>query len=142
MSRAICNRRSPGARTASSWPGAGLKPQSGMSPNPEEAFTLSGHGAAVTEVEWTADGRRILSRSEVFGGLHPSHELKIWDAESRQEVLMIRGPMAGWRVGPGSGHSPRPRNGARMPGTWSSGISPRADDNRPDRHALCLCRQP
>ena len=66
-----------------------------------EQFPLAGHSSAVIDVEWSPDGRRVLSRSEVFGPFTRSFELKVWDATTAREVLMLRGPMAGWRVAPG-----------------------------------------
>ena len=77
-----------------------------------EDFPLAGHGAAVGDVAWNADGTRVVSRSEVFGGFSRGFELKVWDATTRQEVLMLRGPMAGWLVAPGlpwPGNPPGPR---------------------------------
>jgi WD40 repeat protein len=67
----------------------------------KEAFSLAGHSSAVIDVEWSQDGRRVLSRCEVIGPFTRSFELKVWDASSGQEVLMLRGPMAGWRPAPG-----------------------------------------
>jgi len=67
----------------------------------KEDFPLAGHGSAVIDVQWSPDGRRVLSRCEVFGPFTRSFELKVWDAATAQEVLMLRGPMAGWRLAPG-----------------------------------------
>jgi WD40 repeat protein len=67
----------------------------------KEDFPLAGHSSAVAHVEWSPDGRRVLSRCEVFGPFTRSFELKVWDAATAQEVLMLRGPMAGWRLAPG-----------------------------------------
>jgi WD40 repeat protein len=64
-------------------------------------FPLAGHSAAVFDVAWSPDGRRVVSRSEVIGPFTRSFELKVWDVATAQEVLMLRGPMAGWRVAPG-----------------------------------------
>jgi WD40 repeat protein len=66
----------------------------------KEEFPLAGHGTAVIEVMWSADGRRVLTRSEVFGGFTRNFEFKVWDAATGQEIVMLRGPMAGWRVAP------------------------------------------
>lgn len=66
-----------------------------------EDFALAGHSAPVVDVAWSADGGRVLSRSEVFTGFTRSFELKVWEAATRQEVVMLRGPMAGWLVAPG-----------------------------------------
>ena len=33
----------------------------------------------------------MLSRCEVFGPVHRNFELKVWDAATAQEVLMLRG---------------------------------------------------
>jgi WD40 repeat protein len=67
-----------------------------------EEFPLSGHSHAVIDVGWSADGRRVWSRSEAFvNAFTSSFELKVWDSATAQEVLMIRGPMAGWLVAPG-----------------------------------------
>src|SRR4029077_8521663 len=66
-----------------------------------EEFALAGHSTAVVDVEWSSDGRRVLSRSEVFSASSRSFEFKVWDAATGQEVLMLRGPMAGWLVAPG-----------------------------------------
>ena len=38
-----------------------------------------------------------------------SFELKVWDAAKGEEVLMLRGPMAGWRRGSGFGALASPR---------------------------------
>jgi WD40 repeat protein len=67
----------------------------------KEEFGLAGHGAPVIDVQWSPDGRRVISRSEVFGGFSRNFELKVWDAATAQEIFMLRGPMAGWRVSPG-----------------------------------------
>jgi WD40 repeat protein len=67
----------------------------------KEDFPLTGHSSAASDVEWSPDGRRVLSRCEVFGPFTRSFELKVWDAATGQEVLMLRGPMAGWRPAPG-----------------------------------------
>jgi WD40 repeat protein len=78
-----------------------------------EEFELAGHSTPVVEVEWSADGRRIVSRSEVFGGFSRSFELKVWDATTAREVLLLRGPMAGWQVAPGfQGLAPPPGLGS------------------------------
>jgi WD40 repeat protein len=69
----------------------------------KEDFPLSGHSSTGVDVEWTADGHRVLSRCEVYGPFTRSFELKVWDAATGQEVLMLRGPMAGWSVAPGFG---------------------------------------
>jgi WD40 repeat protein len=69
----------------------------------KEEFPLSGHSSTGIDVEWTANGRRVLSRCEVYGPFTRSFELKVWDATTSQEVLMLRGPMAGWSVAPGFG---------------------------------------
>jgi WD40 repeat protein len=66
-----------------------------------EEFSLAGHSAPVFDVAWSPDGRRVISRSEVIGPFTRSFELKIWDTVTSQEILMLRGPMAGWRVAPG-----------------------------------------
>src|SRR5262249_44399870 len=66
----------------------------------KEEFPLAGHGSAVIEVRWSADGRRVLTRSEIFGGFTRNFESKVWDAATGQEIVMLRGPMAGWRVAP------------------------------------------
>jgi WD40 repeat protein len=66
-----------------------------------EEFPLAGHSAAVYEVAWSSDGRRVISKSEVIGPFTRSFELKVWDTATAQEVLMLRGPMAGWKVAPG-----------------------------------------
>ena len=68
-----------------------------------EEFPISGHGAPVVEVAWSDDGARLISRAEIFGGFRRNFELKVWDVAERQEVLMLRGPMAGWTVAPGFG---------------------------------------
>jgi WD40 repeat protein len=67
----------------------------------KEEFPLGGHSSAVTDVEWSPDGRRLLTRLEVFGPFTRTFELKFWDAATAQEVLMLRGPMAGWSFAPG-----------------------------------------
>ena len=67
----------------------------------KQEFPLAGHSAAVGKVEWSTDGRRLLSRCEVFGGFTPNYELKVWDIATQQELFMLRGPMAGWLVAPG-----------------------------------------
>jgi WD40 repeat protein len=64
-------------------------------------FPLAAHSSAVIDVEWSPDGRRVLSRCEVHGPFTRSFELKVWDTAAAQEVLMLRGPMAGWRPAPG-----------------------------------------
>jgi WD40 repeat protein len=66
-----------------------------------EEFPIAGHAAPVVDVAWSADGSRMISRAEIFGGFRPNFELKVWDAIERQEILMLRGPMAGWSVAPG-----------------------------------------
>ena len=66
----------------------------------KEEFPLAGHAAAVIDVAWSPDGRRVLSRSEVFGGFTRNFEFKVWDAATAQEIMMLRGPMAGWLVAP------------------------------------------
>jgi WD40 repeat protein len=70
----------------------------------KEDFPLAAHSSAVIDVQWSPDGRRVLSRCEVFGPFIRSFELKVWEAATAQEVLMLRGPMAGWRVAPGFRH--------------------------------------
>jgi WD40 repeat protein len=69
----------------------------------KEEFPLAGHGSPVIDLHWSPDGRRVLTRSEVFGPFTRSFELKFWDAATAQEVLMLRGPMAGWSLAPGLG---------------------------------------
>jgi WD40 repeat protein len=66
-----------------------------------EEFPIAGHSAAVGDVEWSPDGRRVLSRCEISGGFTPNFEFKVWDAATQQEMFMLRGPKAGWRVAPG-----------------------------------------
>jgi WD40 repeat protein len=66
-----------------------------------EEFPLAGHSAAVFDVAWSSDGRRVISRSEVIGPFTRGFELKVWDSATSQEILMLRGPMAGWRPAPG-----------------------------------------
>ena len=68
-----------------------------------EEFPIAGHGAPVVDLSWSADGGRLISRAEIFGGFRPSFELKVWDAAEHQEILMLRGPMAGWITAPGFG---------------------------------------
>jgi WD40 repeat protein len=67
----------------------------------KEEFPIAGHSAPVFDVAWSPDGRRVISRSEVIGPFTRSFELKVWDVAAAQEVLMLRGPMAGWRVASG-----------------------------------------
>jgi WD40 repeat protein len=67
----------------------------------KEEYPLAGHSTAVVDVQWSSDGRRVLSRSEVFLFSTRHFELKVREAETGQEVLMLRGPMAGWLVAPG-----------------------------------------
>jgi WD40 repeat protein len=64
-------------------------------------YPLAGHSAPVRDVEWSPDGGRVLSRSEVIGPFTRSFELKVWDNATAHEVLMLRGPMAGWSPAPG-----------------------------------------
>jgi WD40 repeat protein len=66
-----------------------------------EEFPLAGHSQAVIDVAWSPDGRRVVSRSEVTTGFSRGFELKVWDAATAQEVVMLRGPMAGLLVAPG-----------------------------------------
>jgi hypothetical protein len=42
-----------------------------------------------------------MTRTEVFGGFTRNFEFKVWDAATAQEIVMLRGPMAGWLVAPG-----------------------------------------
>jgi hypothetical protein len=58
----------------------------------------------------------VLSRSEVFNASSRSFELKVWDAATTQEVLMLRGPMAGWLVAPGFGALASPPGRGSDPG--------------------------
>jgi WD40 repeat protein len=94
----------------------------------KEDFPLAGHSSAVTDVEWTPDGRRVLSRCEVFGPFTRSFELKVWEAATGDEVLMLRGPMAGWLVAPGFHALASPPGRGSDPGdvvVWD--LAPRKD---------------
>jgi WD40 repeat protein len=62
-----------------------------------EVFPLAGHSNTVVDVQWNPDGHRVLSRCET-NAFTSAYELKVWDALTGQEVLMLRGPMAGWLV--------------------------------------------
>ena len=81
-----------------------------------EESPLAGHSTPMVDVEWSPDGRRVLSRSEVFSTSSRSFELKVWDAATAQEVLMLRGPMAGWLVAPGFGALACPPGRGSEPG--------------------------
>jgi WD40 repeat protein len=110
-----------GARIA--W--GGLKPGVWSVVSGKEEFALAGHGAAVTDVMWSADGRRLITRAEVFGGFSRNFELKVWDAATAQETLMIRGPMAGWLVAPGFDAIASPPGLGSDPGdvmVWDLGV--------------------
>jgi WD40 repeat protein len=74
-----------------------------------EEFALTGHRTPVYDVQWSPEGRRVLSRSVVRGALEKTFELKVWDAANGEEVLMLRGRMAGWLVAPGFGALASPR---------------------------------
>jgi WD40 repeat protein len=75
-----------------------------------QEFALAGHSTPVYDVQWSPEGRRVLSRSVVRGGaIRMSFELKGWDAAKGDEVLVLRGPMAGWLVAPGFGALASPR---------------------------------
>jgi WD40 repeat protein len=76
----------------------------------KQEFALTGHSTPVYDVQWSPEGRRVLSRSVVRGGsLRMSFELKVWDAAKGEEVLTLRGPMAGWLVAPWFGALASPR---------------------------------
>jgi WD40 repeat protein len=67
-----------------------------------EEFVFAGHGAPVTDVQWSLEARRVLSRSEISSDVFSKiSELKVWDAARGLEVLTLRGPAAGWVVAPG-----------------------------------------
>jgi WD40 repeat protein/predicted Ser/Thr protein kinase len=55
-------------------------------PEPEEGllFTLAGHTGLVQEVVFRPDGKRLASASE-------DQTVKVWDVDTRQEVLTLRG---------------------------------------------------
>jgi WD40 repeat protein/tRNA A-37 threonylcarbamoyl transferase component Bud32 len=53
-------------------------------------FTINGHKRAVTSVAFSPDGKRIVSGSTSIG-LQERGELKVWDAETGQEVLSLKG---------------------------------------------------
>jgi WD40 repeat protein len=82
----------------------------------KEEFPLSGHSSAPGAVRWSEDSRRVLSRCEVFGPFTRTFELKVWDAATGQEVLMLRSPMAGWLVAPGFGAMASPPGQGSDPG--------------------------
>jgi WD40 repeat protein len=86
-----------GKRIAWGGPGAGVWDVAAG----KEAFPLAGHAAPVSEVFWSPDGLRVISRCEVYGGFARNFELKVWDSASGQEILLLRGPMAGWLAAPG-----------------------------------------
>jgi WD40 repeat protein len=96
----------------------------------KEDFALAGHSSPVGDVSWSADGARVISRSEVFGGFTRNFELKVWDAAAGQEILLIRGPMAGWLVAPGFQGLAAPPGTGSDPGdvvVWS--VAPREDES-------------
>jgi WD40 repeat protein len=105
----------------------------------KEEFPLAGHGAPVIDVLWSPDGRRVITRSEVFGAFNRNFELKVWDVATAQEVMMLRGPMAGCLVAPGFGALASPPGMGSDPGdvlVWDLG--PRDEKggaiNRPSSH--------
>jgi eukaryotic-like serine/threonine-protein kinase len=59
----------------------------------QEKLTLKGHTRAVSSVAFSADGKRVVSGSwgrDEQGKLLPG-EVKVWDAQTRQEVLTLQG---------------------------------------------------
>jgi WD40 repeat protein/tRNA A-37 threonylcarbamoyl transferase component Bud32 len=75
-----------------------------------DAFELSGHTVPLQRLEWSSDGRRIVSRAAVSASVGPGrilpraearlnpgsaiHELIVWDAEIGEQILMLRGAAA------------------------------------------------
>jgi WD40 repeat protein len=60
----------------------------------EEVFRLSGHDGVVESIDWSPDGRRIVTRSQVKKPFRNSWELKVWDAGDGHEILTIRSLVA------------------------------------------------
>jgi WD40 repeat protein len=93
-----------------------------------EEFPLAGHSHAAIDVGWSPDGRRVLSRSEgSISAFTRSFELKVWDSATAQEVVMLRGPMAGWLVAPGFQALASPPGQGSDPGNvvvWDLGARP------------------
>jgi WD40 repeat protein len=109
-----------GKRIAWGGPGASVWDVNG----PREEFAIAGHGTTAIDVAWSPDGQRVLSRAEIHGGFTRDFELKVWDAANGQEVLMLRGPMAGWLVAPGFQALASPPGTGSDPGEvvlWSLG---------------------
>ena len=60
-----------------------------------EILTLKGHASGVLSVVYSPDGKRLAS---VVGGPGIAPEVKVWDAQTGQELLTIKG--AGWSLWP------------------------------------------
>jgi WD40 repeat protein len=66
-----------------------------------EERLLSAQGATVTDVAWSPDGRRVIGRNEIRGADRKTDEMRHWDAETGQEVLLLRNTKAAYSVAPG-----------------------------------------
>jgi WD40 repeat protein/predicted Ser/Thr protein kinase len=73
----------------------------------EEVLQLVGHTGTVQSVQWSADGRRLITRARAPGGIRadprtrgaayvagPSWELKVWDAANGEEIVSLAGLVA------------------------------------------------
>jgi WD40 repeat protein len=84
-----------GKRIAWAGPGAGVWNVAAG----KDEFPLAGHTMPVLDVQWSVDGRRVMSRSET-DSITSTYELKVWDAANGQEIFTLRGRMAGWLPAP------------------------------------------
>jgi WD40 repeat protein len=59
----------------------------------QETLTLKGHTGIVRSVSFSPDGRRIVSGGGGVGFFGPrsSGELKVWNVQSGQEILTLKG---------------------------------------------------
>jgi WD40 repeat protein len=73
----------------------------------QEVFELSGHNVPIERLEWSDDGRRIVSqaasRAKAGEAVQEGivlQELIVWEAETGDRIFTLRGAAAGYRTSP------------------------------------------
>jgi WD40 repeat protein len=73
----------------------------------QEAFELSGHNVPIERLEWSDDGRRIVSQAasrpppgQLVQELKVVQELIVWEAETGDRIFTLRGAAAEYRTNP------------------------------------------
>ncbi len=68
----------------------------------KEISRLMGHDGAIEALFWTADGARLVTRSKRKVALPKDvdWELKVWDPIHGEEIISLRGPLAGFEFTP------------------------------------------